>query len=140
MAFAAMPEKPQEMGLGAGGQMDQKIYPDPYGLDTWDQNEPGSLKVHIVNSPQYKQITGEQPPPTPISAQTYSKYGFPWYSIYDELEKSLETTDKLKRVKSVDQFGRDRGEPQDDEDETFEIEADQIEKIDPGLGRRNSDV
>ncbi len=26
-----------QMGLAAGGCMDQKIYPDVYGLDTWDQ-------------------------------------------------------------------------------------------------------
>jgi hypothetical protein len=140
MAFAAMPEQPQEMGLGAGGQMEQKIYPDPFGLDTWDQTEPGRLKVHIVNSSQYQQITGEPPPPTPISAQTYSKYGLPWYSIYDESEKTLGTTDDLKRVKSVDQIRRDLGNSQDDEDETFEIEADQIETIDPNPGRRNADA
>ena len=27
---------PTEMGLAAGGQMQQEIYPDEYGVDTWD--------------------------------------------------------------------------------------------------------
>ena len=28
-----------EMGIAAGGKMKQKIYPDPYSINTWDENE-----------------------------------------------------------------------------------------------------
>src|SRR6516162_9818841 len=42
------------MGLAAGGQMSQKIYPDPYGLEAWDQDLAGTAVVHLVNSEQYR--------------------------------------------------------------------------------------
>jgi len=31
---------PDEMGLAAGGKIKQKIYPDPYGISTWDIESP----------------------------------------------------------------------------------------------------
>ena len=39
-----------EMGLAAGGRMRQQLYPDPHGIDTWDQDNYGRVFVHIVNS------------------------------------------------------------------------------------------
>jgi hypothetical protein len=42
------------MGLSAGGKIMQKIYPDAYGVDTWDARHRGSISVHIVNSEQYQ--------------------------------------------------------------------------------------
>jgi hypothetical protein len=68
---------PVEMGLAAGGRMLQDIYPDSYGVDTWDQSRKGRVFVHIVNSATYETITGRPPPPTPISARTYTEYGLP---------------------------------------------------------------
>ncbi len=32
----------------------------------------------------WREITGEEPPPTPVSARTYSEHGFPWFSLYVE--------------------------------------------------------
>src|SRR5262249_15457533 len=72
------------MGLGAGGTMTQKIYPDPHGVEAWDEHAYGRVFVHIVNSVMWTEITGEPPPPTPVSAQTYTSKGYPWYKLYDE--------------------------------------------------------
>ena len=36
----------------------QKIYPDAYGIDTWDLTSYGEVSVHIVNSLQYAELTG----------------------------------------------------------------------------------
>ena len=47
------------MGLGAGGRMRQKVYPDPHGLRAWDQTDFARLPVHIVNSEMF---TGGQRP------------------------------------------------------------------------------
>ncbi len=55
----------QAMGLGAGGVMRQKIYPDPYGLDIWDPDHYGRIFVHILNSTQFHEVTGVEAPPTP---------------------------------------------------------------------------
>ena len=56
------------MGLGAGGKMKQDIYPDPHGVETWDTENFGKAYIHIVNSMDFREITGLEPPVTPISA------------------------------------------------------------------------
>jgi hypothetical protein len=72
------------MGLGAGGKMRQKIYPDEYGVDTWDLENYGRVYGHIVNSMMYREITGTEPPPTPVTSKSYTQSGFPWFDLYDE--------------------------------------------------------
>jgi hypothetical protein len=107
------------MGLGAGGRMRQKIYPDPYGLDTWDPENSGSAFVHIVNSEQYEALTGEPPPPSPISAATYTENGFPWFDLYDEEKGDVAAPSRLAGVEPV--IGKDQ--------ETAKIEPGQVQKI-----------
>lgn len=119
-----------EMGLGAGGQITQKVYPDRYGLETWEQTEYGELFVLIVNSAQYAAITGELPPPTPVSAQTYTEYGFPWFELYDEEKDYLAATQVLTGVKPVAALDQERGLPASEVEEAFDISAEQIKKID----------
>jgi hypothetical protein len=70
-------KKSGEMGLGAGGRMRQKIYPDRHGIETWDAENTGSIFVHIVNSDAYRELTGQEPPPSPVSAAAYTRYRFP---------------------------------------------------------------
>src|SRR4051812_20896236 len=42
----AIPERPQRsMNLGAGGQMRQRLYPDPHGLQVWDSASAASVDV-----------------------------------------------------------------------------------------------
>ena len=66
------------MWLAFGGKIKQKLYPDPYGVEVWDLGNVTSLSVHIVNSEAYGELFGEEPPPSPISAQTYADWGLPW--------------------------------------------------------------
>ena len=95
-----MPARP-DMGLGAGGVMRQKIYPDPYGLEVWDQENVGSITVHIVNSAQFFAITGVAPPPTPIDAYTYTAHGLPWFDLYDEAQGDVAPPDELSGAKTI---------------------------------------
>lgn len=104
---------PDEMGLGAGAQIKQKIYTDPYGIDTWNQEEYGSVFVHIVNSEQYEQITGLTAPEPPISAQLYAEHGLPWFDLYDEERVDVAPAGELKRAKSISQIDAERGESPD---------------------------
>ena len=94
------------MGLAAGGRMEQKIYPDLYGKDTWDATGTTTVHVHIVNSDAYHAITGEQPPPTPISAATYNAFGLPWFALYDEDLGDVAAPAILRRVKSIAAMGQ----------------------------------
>lgn len=106
-----------EMGLGAGGRMTQEIYPDPHGIDTWDLARTGRVFVHIVNSAVYHDITGEAPPPTPVSARTYAQFGLPWFDLYGEGKGDVAASGILAGVKSVKDKDHelDGGPLQDDE-------------------------
>lgn len=116
------------MGLGAGGKMTQKIHPDPYGIDVWDQEAVGAAVVHLVNTEQYRAITGQDPPSTPIDAHTYTAHGLPWFELYDERRADLAPTDALSRVKSVEEMARQKGSPLSG-DESIAVQAHQIKPL-----------
>jgi hypothetical protein len=116
-----------EMGLAAGGQMQQKIYPDPHGLETWDQENTGEVFVHIVNSLQYWTITGEEAPPTPVDAKTYTQYGLPWFALYDDEAETLAAAQKLAAVKSLQQREKERGTGESES--PIEIDASQVHRL-----------
>ena len=90
-----------DMGLGAGGRMKQSIYPDEYGRETWDATNATTVHVHIANSVAWRFITGEQPPETPISAETYTRFGLPWFDLYDEHRGDVEPSGILAGVRGV---------------------------------------
>jgi hypothetical protein len=78
--------KTQTIGLGAGSRVSNKVFPDPYGRDTWDTRTLGRVEVHIVNSQEFTELTGQCPPPTPVDLATYLGYGLPWFEWYEEQE------------------------------------------------------
>jgi hypothetical protein len=118
-----------EMGLGAGGKIKQKIYPDRYGIDTWDPENSGCVFVHIVNSEQYREVTGLEPPPTPISAQTYTQYGLPWFDLYDETQSDIAAAEKLAKVKSIKEKDIERGMATQEDELPVQIDQAQIKKL-----------
>jgi hypothetical protein len=106
-----------EMGLGAGGRMEQKVYPDPHGPETWDNSRFGRVYVHIVNSLMFEELTGKRPPASPISAKTYTEHGYPWFDLYDEELGDVESSEILEGVKSVSELDAEKGfSPQQDDD------------------------
>lgn len=118
-----------EMGLAAGGKMKQKIYPDPHGMDSWDQDTFGRLYVHIVNSMAFREITGLEPPPTPVSAKAYTIWELPWFELYDEGLGDLEASETLKELKSVKEMDQEKGfQPQQDDD-SIDVPDEQIRKL-----------
>jgi hypothetical protein len=111
-----------EMGLGAGGRMRQEIYPDRHGVHTWQSQAARTLHVHIANSMMWREITGEEPPPTPVTARTYTAHGLPWFDLYDDhlgdaqlddVEPSAELAG-VKSVKDMDQQTFGKGLQDDD--------------------------
>jgi len=115
-----------EMGIAAGGKMKQKIYKDPYGIDFWDQTKFGRVFVHIVNSAMYKEITGKEPPPTPIDAKTYSEYGYAWYDIYDEQKSRISKSDVLSNIKTVKEIDAQKYAWPQQDDTTVPINGNQV--------------
>jgi hypothetical protein len=135
-AIAGAPQ--MDMGLAAGGEITQKIYPDAYGLSTWDTSHHGELQVFIVNIARYVQITGEPPPATPVDAQTYTRYGFPWFELYDEDLSDIAPSQVLSGLASVADIDVARGEPPAQEGQSFEIPEEQKRKISSSPPRRSS--
>jgi hypothetical protein len=86
------------MGLGAGGKIAQRIYADPHGFETWDTSQPITLSIQILNSIQFKLLTGVKPPPSVITSEIYAKYRLPWFELYDEDQKALAQSDLLASV------------------------------------------
>jgi len=119
-----------EMGLAAGGKMNQKIYPDPHGLDTWDQNKFGRIYVHIVNSLMYREITGQEPPATPVTAKLYTQYGLPWFDLYDDQMGDISAPADLKKVKTVKEMDKEKGFTPQQDDESIIVQEDKIIKLD----------
>lgn len=101
--------EPATMGLAAGGRMRQKIYPDPHGHGTWDDETSGRVYVHIANSMMYREITGMEPPPTPVTARTYTQLGLPWFALWDEEKGDLAPSDDLAGVTSVTEMDTKKG-------------------------------
>jgi hypothetical protein len=91
----------RDMGLGKGGTIEQKIYPDPYGFDVWNKTPEGSVRLYMVSSEDFKQITGYDAPPTPVTYKKYQELGLPWFELYDSKLKDTKGSgvfDKLKEV------------------------------------------
>lgn len=94
--------KKAEMGFGAGGFMKQEIYADKYGIDKWS-NEGQRVFVHLLNSLEYKEVTGKVPPTKPLEPKDYKNYGYIWYDYYSD-EKAIEGSNDLSKVDSIAQL------------------------------------
>jgi hypothetical protein len=127
------------MGIGAGGVMRQKVYPDPHGVETWDEASRVTVSVHIANSLRYREITGEDPPPTPIDAATYTEHGLPWFALYDEERGDIAPSERLAGASTI--AARDAERDAEDAGRTsVDIPEPQVRKIPggPAEGRPGS--
>lgn len=128
--MSMMPALPvMEMGLGAGGKMRQKVYPDEYGVDTWDLENYGEVYVHIANSMTFREITGHEPPETPVSARSYTECGLPWFELYDEEKGDVAPSGKLAKVKSVKQMDKKKGFGPQQDDGAVAVGKGQVKKL-----------
>ncbi len=99
------------MGLGVGGSMRQEVYQDDRPLSDWADQPAGRVFVHLVTPPEWRRITGEAPPPSPVDRAAYTQAGLPWYDYYDEDAEDLAPTDTLRTVKPVGDWIGDDHEP-----------------------------
>jgi hypothetical protein len=87
--------------------------------------------VHIVNSQQFRELTGEEPPPTPVSAQTYAEHGLPWFELYDERRGDIPAAERLARVATVKDTDVTRGLSPGPEETSVDVDEAVIHKIHP---------
>jgi hypothetical protein len=117
------------MGLGVGGQIRQKLYADPHGLETWDADNHGRVNVHLVNSDQYRELTGKSPPPTPVDAKTYAAHGLPWFDLYDEGLPHLPPAVPLKDVKTIRELDTVLGLEPTPAENSFDVSEQRIHRL-----------
>ena len=96
------------MGLGAGGRMRQQIYDDHYDFADWDLSTHSRCFVHLTNSMNWQQVTGQQPPTEPPTAETYSQAGVPWFDHYRE-QPVVAGSSVLRGLKSVVTLDKEKG-------------------------------
>jgi hypothetical protein len=124
---------PSPMGFVPGGRIEQKVLEDQYGTETWDAERFATLNVHVLNSAQYRAVTGREPPSSPIDAHTYTKYGFPWFTLYEE-PADIPASDALASLTSIADMVDSR--EQKEADRPIDISATQLVELEPnGRGR-----
>ncbi|MET8766978.1 hypothetical protein [Streptomyces sp. NPDC004658] len=101
---AAPPRRATAMGLGVGGSMRQEVYRDDRPLGDWSEEPAGRVFVHLVTPPEWRRITGEAPPPSPVDRAAYTRAGLPWYDYYDADAEDLAPTDTLEAVQPVGEW------------------------------------
>lgn len=128
----------QPMGLGAGGKMKQKIYRDRHGIDVWDRENFGRVTVHLLNSAQFREVTGFEPPATPVDASAYAEAGLPWFDLYDEDRAGLAAAPILAGAKTIAQRDAERGESPP-ESAPIDAERLNVKKLwnEPSAGRQS---
>jgi hypothetical protein len=98
------------MGIGAGGRMKQQIYADPYTPDVWDMSQSSRCFLHLCDALMWRQITGENPPHTPFTAEEYEEQELPWFEYYRDDLAVLEGSKTLAGIQSVNSVSLNKGE------------------------------
>ncbi|WP_327399429.1 hypothetical protein OG194_04030 [Streptomyces sp. NBC_01288] len=126
---APSPRAAAAMGLGVGGSMHQEVYEDDRPLKDWADAPAGRVFVHLVTPPEWRRITGEAPPPSPVDRAAYTRAGLPWFDYYDQDAEDLAPTDTLGAVQPVGDWLGDDHEPWQ------EPAADQVQPIKDAQGK-----
>lgn len=118
-----------DMGLGAGGSMNQQIFEDPFDFSDWDIDNGERCFIHLANSLAWRAITGLMPPPPVATAAQYASCGYPWYDHYKDDVEALEATDTLKNLKSILEFGFQKGFHILPENESADVKKEDIRVV-----------
>lgn len=91
----------ESQAIGAGGRITQEIFSDDFEESDWQTTPAARCWVHLVSAAQWRAVTGEVPPPTPVSVDDYVQAGLPWFDFYDADAADLPTSDELAGIRSV---------------------------------------
>jgi hypothetical protein len=105
------PRRAAAMGLGVGGSMRQEVYRDDRPPGSWAEEPSGRVFVHLVTPPEWRRITGEAPPPSPVDRAAYTRAGLPWFDYYDQDAADTAPSDTLGGVKPVGEWLGDDHQP-----------------------------
>lgn len=113
-----------DMGLGAGGAIRQVIERARERPQDWHLVDRARCFVHLANSEVWRTLTGEAPPTVPPSAADYTRARLPWFDWYGEHAVVAPIPPRpslLRRIRSVFELSRARGEAVLPENESFPL-------------------
>ncbi len=84
-----------EMGLGRGGKIRQRVYPDPHGIAAWRETATGAGVVYLVGAEAFQEITGRALPPPTVQAG----YTGAWFGLADQAHQDLPGSAKFTGLK-----------------------------------------
>ena len=73
--------------------------------------------------------TGRPPPPSPVSAATYTEHGLPWFDLYDETMGTVASSADLERVQSVDNIESERGTGKPCREPPLHVNPSQVRRV-----------
>ena len=91
-----------QMGVAAGGAIQQTIRSDRNPPYTWHKEAVIVFNVQILNTEVFELITGHQSTPSPITAETYAELGLPFFALEDKLSGISGAFDNVKSVAELD--------------------------------------
>ena len=97
-------QETKELGIAVGGKIKQKVYKDKIGVHKYNPKRITRIFVNIANAEMWKQITGKDLPPSPITKDVYVNQGIPWFELYDEKIKGVKAAKGFKNIQSINQI------------------------------------
>lgn len=86
-----------ELGLGKGGKIKQKIYEDPHGIEEWEEKPIKTIKIYLINASEFAEITGQVLPQPAVAEQ----YNGVWFGLDDKKHKETEGCSVFDKLKSA---------------------------------------
>ena len=86
-----------EMGLAAGGIINQAIAEDD-GVFEWDSSQTKTFNVQILNSAEFKAVTGEKP----VKPREMSDFEGHFYELFEEPSRVSGAFDAVKSINQID--------------------------------------
>jgi hypothetical protein len=90
------------MAVAPGGLIKQTIVEDFVSPENWDLPNAVLFNVNLINAGIFEKVTGVKPPPTPITAETYAAYNYPFFELYEEPTGILGSSNDIKSVAERD--------------------------------------
>ncbi|KAI5459563.1 hypothetical protein BGZ63DRAFT_254666 [Mariannaea sp. PMI_226] len=81
-------DRVDELSLGAGGSIIQHIEPDTSESRSWDMANSKIIHLHLIDAETFANVTGLPPPSSPITAETYSSMGLPFFHLWRDESKA----------------------------------------------------
>ncbi|KAK0101050.1 hypothetical protein ONS95_012962 [Cadophora gregata] len=120
-----------EMSVGVGGKIKQSILRDPHAAIAWDTKNLAMFNVQLLTSSVFQRVTGNRPPPTPVTAQSYADAAQPYFSLPTQADSGIQGL--FSDVKSIQELDAEKGILAKDESSAKELNFPTIQLDKSGL-------